>query len=265
MRVESDLVRPHIPTLTFQGHFLTEHIFPPVCVDRSCCVVNFLGHKPRQTASCFSKQIEGKMSKEDLLLTSRFSTVGEINKNNHHAKDIVEEIATIRGLSRTIHRLYAKYENGFHGVGWIIDEDINTCMICDREFGFFLRKHHCRSCGNVVCYICSPDFVVIEEMIELGEQRVCIQCYWGQVQLSLSLSPNLTSLLLSTDSILSLLLILGHGKRVMMKNQHPQQSFSQQLKTQLNRFISKLSNSLNMMVRSSLIRKLIGRPSLVVS
>jgi hypothetical protein len=149
------------------------------------------------------------MSKEDLLLTSRFSTVGEVNKNHHHTKDIVEEIATIRGLSRTIHRLYAKYENGFHGVGWIIDEDINTCMICDREFGFFLRKHHCRSCGNVVCYICSPDFVVIEEMIELGEQRVCIQCYWGQVRQSslLCLSPSLSIYLSVSVSLLFPLIV----------------------------------------------------------
>ena len=133
-------------------------------------------------------------------MTSRFSSVGEIDKNSSShkvsGKDIIEEIATIRGVSRTIHRLYAKYQNGFQGVGWIIDEDIHTCMICDREFGFFLRKHHCRSCGNVVCYICSPDFVVIEEMTELGEQRVCIQCYWGQVPLT-SLTfltfPDLTS------------------------------------------------------------------------
>lgn len=122
----------------------------------------------------------------DTYLTSRFSSVGDIDKHQRStgkigSRDIIEEEATIRGITRKIHRLYAKYENGFQGVGWIVDEDINTCMICDREFGFFLRKHHCRSCGNVVCYICSPDFVVIEEMIELGEQRVCIQCYWGQV------------------------------------------------------------------------------------
>ncbi len=120
----------------------------------------------------------------DAYLTSRFSSVGDIDKHQSGkigSRDIIEEEATIRGVTRKIHRLYAKYENGFQGVGWIIDEDINTCMICDREFGFFLRKHHCRSCGNVVCYICSPDFVVIEEMLALGEQRVCIQCYWGQV------------------------------------------------------------------------------------
>jgi hypothetical protein len=96
------------------------------------------------------------------------------------SKEIIEETATIKGKTRTVHRLYATNASGFSGVGWIVDDDIDSCMICNREFGFFLRKHHCRCCGNLVCYICSPEFVVIFEMQEMGDQRVCIQCYWGQ-------------------------------------------------------------------------------------
>ena len=41
-------------------------------------------------------------------------------------------------------------------------------------------KHHCRSCGNIVCHPCSPDVANIYEMPEIGKQRVCNQCYWGQ-------------------------------------------------------------------------------------
>mmetsp|Transcript_22937 Transcript_22937/g.33529 ORF Transcript_22937/g.33529 Transcript_22937/m.33529 type:complete len:1207 (+) Transcript_22937:65-3685(+) len=122
----------------------------------------------------------------DPFASDRFTSVAAHDK--HHqgnsgesaTKDLVTEVATIGGVTRTIHRLYAKYESGFAGVGWIIDEDIDNCMVCNNEFGFFLRKHHCRSCGNIVCYNCSPDFVVIEEMRLEGPQRVCVQCYWGQ-------------------------------------------------------------------------------------
>jgi hypothetical protein len=57
-------------------------------------------------------------------------------------------------------------------------------MICGTEFGFFTHRHHCRCCGNVVCHDCSPENVEIYEMKKLGPQRVCVQCYWGQVSVS---------------------------------------------------------------------------------
>ena len=122
---------------------------------------------------------------KDKYISARYSSVAEFDKkgkkSDPDAKDVVIEAAVIGGIQRTIHRLYARYENGFQGVGWIVDDDIDNCMVCNEEFGFFLRKHHCRSCGNIVCYACSPDEAVIEEMKELGEQRVCVQCFWGQV------------------------------------------------------------------------------------
>jgi hypothetical protein len=121
----------------------------------------------------------------DIFASTRFTSVADYEKTGSKSKtsngnNIVSEVATIGGVSRTINRMYAVYENGFQGVGWIVDDDIDNCMVCNSEFGFFLRKHHCRSCGNIVCYSCSPDSVVIEEMVAMGEQRVCVQCYWGQ-------------------------------------------------------------------------------------
>ena len=119
----------------------------------------------------------------DKYVSNRYTLVGDFDKPGagKAEKDIVYETATIGGVTRTIKRLYQRYDNGFDGVGWIVDDDIDNCMVCNSEFGFFLRKHHCRSCGNIVCYSCSPDMAVIEEMAEMGEQRVCVQCYWGQV------------------------------------------------------------------------------------
>ena len=87
----------------------------------------------------------------------------------------------IFGNIRFVRRLYARTDDcEFDGVGWIINEDINFCMICARQFGLFLYRHHCRCCGNLVCDSCSPDAAVIFEMKDLGEQRVCVQCFWGQ-------------------------------------------------------------------------------------
>lgn len=38
---------------------------------------------------------------------------------------------------------------------WIDDTSINVCYECNKEFGFFLRKHHCRCCGRIFCDTCS--------------------------------------------------------------------------------------------------------------
>jgi hypothetical protein len=39
---------------------------------------------------------------------------------------------------------------------WVPDEQVTTCMICqETQFTLFIRRHHCRSCGKVICYECS--------------------------------------------------------------------------------------------------------------
>jgi hypothetical protein len=38
---------------------------------------------------------------------------------------------------------------------WEPDESVQLCRVCNRRFTAFLRRHHCRYCGRVVCYRCS--------------------------------------------------------------------------------------------------------------
>jgi hypothetical protein len=39
---------------------------------------------------------------------------------------------------------------------WVPDEKAPTCYNCQKQFSaIFLRKHHCRICGNVFCKECS--------------------------------------------------------------------------------------------------------------
>ncbi|KAI1111346.1 hypothetical protein F5Y14DRAFT_314670 [Nemania sp. NC0429] len=44
---------------------------------------------------------------------------------------------------------------------WQPDAEAPKCPICDVRFGMFLRKHHCRKCGRVVCDRCSPHRITI--------------------------------------------------------------------------------------------------------
>ena len=43
---------------------------------------------------------------------------------------------------------------------WVPDEKAPTCYNCHKQFSaIFLRKHHCRICGNVFCKDCSSKTV----------------------------------------------------------------------------------------------------------
>mmetsp|Transcript_30192 Transcript_30192/g.43133 ORF Transcript_30192/g.43133 Transcript_30192/m.43133 type:complete len:415 (+) Transcript_30192:36-1280(+) len=69
-----------------------------------------------------------------------------------------------------------KYEK----MGWVVSADVDNCIICDIEFGWMFRKHHCRACGHVVCDTCSSQKALISEIELVGPLRVCSLCYWGQ-------------------------------------------------------------------------------------
>jgi hypothetical protein len=44
---------------------------------------------------------------------------------------------------------------------WQPDPEVHQCPVCEQEFGFLFRKHHCRKCGRVVCANCSPHRITI--------------------------------------------------------------------------------------------------------
>ncbi|KAI0842963.1 FYVE-domain-containing protein [Hypoxylon sp. FL0890] len=44
---------------------------------------------------------------------------------------------------------------------WQPDSEVTYCPICHTQFSFFVRKHHCRKCGRVVCNACSPHKITI--------------------------------------------------------------------------------------------------------
>ncbi|ORC87532.1 uncharacterized protein TM35_000211380 [Trypanosoma theileri] len=52
-----------------------------------------------------------------------------------------------------------------------------TCALCHVSFSLFLRRHHCRLCGFVVCDACSQRRVTLPAHFKLeGPQRVCDAC-----------------------------------------------------------------------------------------
>ena len=49
---------------------------------------------------------------------------------------------------------------------WIDDKYVEYCFSCKTAFTFYIRTHHCRKCGNVFCYKCSENRMIIPEYID---------------------------------------------------------------------------------------------------
>ena len=60
-------------------------------------------------------------------------------------------------------------------VGWLPDKGVKNCCICSAAFTLVHRRHHCRSCGRVVCGPCSDYKLDIAGHSK--PKRVCIDCY----------------------------------------------------------------------------------------
>lgn len=66
---------------------------------------------------------------------------------------------------------------------WVRDELVNSCTICGSPFNIFNRRHHCRCCGKIFCYICTNYQIKIPNLntnininIDIPE-KVCSLCY----------------------------------------------------------------------------------------
>ena len=59
---------------------------------------------------------------------------------------------------------------------WVPDEAHEKCMLCKVDFTLTVRKHHCRSCGRLLCAECTPSLVAIPALDYPEPVRVCIKC-----------------------------------------------------------------------------------------
>ena len=64
-------------------------------------------------------------------------------------------------------------------VGWVMNHSTGACMICNGNFTLNNRRHHCRSCGDLICASCSSGVKVLPEFRYLGGVRICSICEKG--------------------------------------------------------------------------------------
>ncbi|KAI9139749.1 hypothetical protein BKA69DRAFT_1126311 [Paraphysoderma sedebokerense] len=63
---------------------------------------------------------------------------------------------------------------------WKPDSEATNCSSCARPFTFFVRRHHCRKCGDIFCSACSPHYVRLNQYASFHDHgvlvRVCEAC-----------------------------------------------------------------------------------------
>eukprot|EP01129_Flabellula_baltica_P001958 TRINITY_DN11847_c0_g1_i1.p1 TRINITY_DN11847_c0_g1~~TRINITY_DN11847_c0_g1_i1.p1 ORF type:complete len:240 (+),score=48.47 TRINITY_DN11847_c0_g1_i1:95-721(+) len=61
---------------------------------------------------------------------------------------------------------------------WVEDDSVSRCASCTQEFTFFVRRHHCRNCGNIFCADCTGLDIMIPDLGIYKPARVCVDCYY---------------------------------------------------------------------------------------
>ncbi|CAM6082267.1 unnamed protein product [Calypogeia fissa] len=59
---------------------------------------------------------------------------------------------------------------------WVPDEAVTKCTSCDSDFGPFLRRHHCRNCGDIFCDKCTRGRISLNTDEDSQPVRVCDRC-----------------------------------------------------------------------------------------
>jgi len=62
----------------------------------------------------------------------------------------------------------------------MLDDDVKLCYICSKGFSMITRKHHCESCGLVICDSCSDRSITLKIHLRSNNVRVCDNCYKNQ-------------------------------------------------------------------------------------
>jgi len=83
---------------------------------------------------------------------------------------------------------------------WTPDRHAPHCSVCKVAFSVLKRRHHCRSCGSIVCDNCSKKRYLLAHVDKNNLVRVCDTCYDKYVTIAGGSSKSNSDSSPSTDS-----------------------------------------------------------------
>ncbi len=102
---------------------------------------------------------------------SQISQTSQVSQYDDDEEDEDEEDADV-DVDDT--EYYAPY--------WVPDDASNNCCCCNNEFTVLNRKHHCRSCGNLVCKSCSKHKKLLTNIDKKKPVKICNLCHTNNNQ-----------------------------------------------------------------------------------
>ncbi|XP_074302414.1 protein FREE1-like [Silene latifolia] len=158
----------------------TLRIYPFEAVTRwevlDSCIFAFWAKMP---ADFEAKRI--RLKSRDYTTTTILDTVTAASVQ---LKEIAE--GKVPNSSRTAEQL-AEKKKGFDWMNlvkppieekehWVPDEAVNKCTSCGSNFNAFVRKHHCRNCGEIFCDKCTQGRTPLTLDEDATPVRVCDRC-----------------------------------------------------------------------------------------
>uniref|UniRef100_A0A0N5AV60 FYVE-type domain-containing protein n=1 Tax=Syphacia muris TaxID=451379 RepID=A0A0N5AV60_9BILA len=122
--------------------------------------------------------------KPDLSMNNEESRVC-VSSTNMNVENIDDSVFTVEDVNETECSIHEGRSKKFYAVkpDWIADAEMTACMLCCAKFTFLLRRHHCRSCGRLLCSQCTSYRVLLLQMrtsvskrlkdLRMEEEKVC--------------------------------------------------------------------------------------------
>ncbi|KIW09505.1 uncharacterized protein PV09_00381 [Verruconis gallopava] len=124
-------------------------------------------HRPTQSDSSSSSSTSAEassavnMSRTGSSHNTVLDTAGDSDHAQDHALPSPATQPPTRRDSRNTVPSNGRRQSDIVLPKWQPDADVTRCPVCNNQFTFWYRKHHCRKCGRVVCANCSPHRITI--------------------------------------------------------------------------------------------------------
>lgn len=105
---------------------------------------------------------------------------------------LLESVAAIQRVKGLLERQRMGRLQYLEQWEWVASADRKACAVCLRSF-YFHRKHHCQTCGEVVCSSCAPLRELEEPLFDAAQIRVCTLCLAGAGSASVAASSERSS------------------------------------------------------------------------
>ncbi|EEF52759.1 zinc finger protein, putative [Ricinus communis] len=105
--------------------------------------------------------------------TVQFKEMGGSRRPTESSKTVEQAAEKKKGFVDWMNLMKPGNEEKDH---WVPDEAVSKCSACGTDFGAFVRKHHCRNCGDIFCDKCTHGRIALTADENAQPVRVCDRC-----------------------------------------------------------------------------------------